>query len=50
MQVDQAVVLAGDFARPVAAMAWARQFNVPTLFVAGNHEFYGADLDTVMAQ
>jgi len=44
------VVLAGDFARPAAALAWARQFSVPTLFVAGNHEFYGADLGTVMAQ
>ena len=38
------VVLAGDLGRPEAAMEWARQFDRPTLFVAGNHEFYGSDL------
>lgn len=39
------VVLAGDLHRPAGAMAWARQFgDTPTLFVAGNHEFYGGDL------
>lgn len=40
------VVLAGDLGRPPAAIAWARQFAQPTLFVAGNHEFYGSDLDS----
>ena len=44
------VVLAGDLGRPAAAIAWARQFDRPTLFVAGNHEFYGSDLSTTMAQ
>ena len=44
------VVLAGDLHRPAQAMAWARQFAQPTLFVAGNHEFYGSDLVTTMAQ
>lgn len=44
------VVLAGDLGRPAAALAWARQFPQPTLFVAGNHEFYGSDLSTAMAQ
>ena len=38
------VVVAGDLHRPAAAIAWARQFRQPTLFVAGNHEFYGSDL------
>ena len=39
------VVLAGDLHRPAGAIDWARQFgNTPTLFVAGNHEFYGGDL------
>ncbi len=39
------LVLAGDLHRPAGAIAWARQFGAtPTLFVAGNHEFYGADL------
>ena len=44
------VVLAGDFGRPAMALEWARQFAQPTLFVAGNHEFYGSDLVTAMAQ
>ena len=39
------LVLAGDLHPPAGAIAWARQFGAtPTLFVAGNHEFYGADL------
>lgn len=38
------LVLAGDLHRPAAAIEWARQFDMPTLFVAGNHEFYGGDL------
>lgn len=38
------LVLAGDLHRPAGAIAWARQFTLPTLFVAGNHEFYGGDL------
>jgi len=38
------VVLAGDLHRPAGAIEWARQFRQPTLFVAGNHEFYGSDL------
>ena len=32
-----------------SAIAWARQFVRPTLFVAGNHEFYGSDLQTTLA-
>jgi len=39
------VVLAGDIARPAAAMAWAAGFNKPVLYVPGNHEFYGGSLD-----
>jgi hypothetical protein len=39
------LVLAGDLHRPAGAIEWARQFgDTPTLFVAGNHEFYGGDL------
>ncbi len=39
------VVIAGDLHRPAGAMEWSRQFrDTPTLFVAGNHEFYGSDL------
>ena len=44
------VVLAGDLQRPAQAMAWAAQMGRPTVFVAGNHEFYGSDLVTTMAQ
>ena len=44
------VVIAGDLGRPAPAIAWAAQFDVPTLFVAGNHEFYGSDLVSAMAQ
>ena len=43
------VVLAGDLQRPAQGMAWARQFSQPTLYVAGNHEFYGSDLVSTMA-
>lgn len=42
------VVLAGDLHRPAGAIEWARQHRQPTLFVAGNHEFYGGDLSTTM--
>lgn len=44
------VVLAGDLQRPAQAMAFARQMGKPTVLVAGNHEFYGSDLVTTMAQ
>lgn len=38
------VVLAGDVARPAQAIEWARGLGKPTLFVPGNHEFYGGSL------
>jgi hypothetical protein len=38
------VVLAGDIARPAAAIEWARSCPTPIVYVAGNHEFYGSDL------
>ncbi len=44
------VVLAGDLARPAAAIAWARALERPVVFVAGNHEFYGGDLDTTQSE
>jgi predicted phosphodiesterase len=44
------VVIAGDLGRPQAAMDWAAQFPQPTLFVAGNHEFYGSDLQSTLAE
>jgi Icc-related predicted phosphoesterase len=45
------VVLAGDLHRPGGAIEWARQYEgTPTLFVAGNHEFYGSDLASTMRE
>jgi len=38
------LVLAGDIERPGAACAWARRLRKPVIYVAGNHEFYGGDL------
>ena len=39
------VVLAGDIARPREAIAWASRFSQPVLYIAGNHEFYGASME-----
>lgn len=44
------VILAGDLGRPEIAIDWARQYTQPTLFVAGNHEYYGSDLVTALAE
>ncbi|HEU0230235.1 MAG TPA: metallophosphoesterase [Burkholderiaceae bacterium] len=42
------VILAGDIARPAQAIAWARGFTQPVLYVAGNHEFYGGNLSATV--
>src|SRR5437867_3042802 len=39
-----AVILAGDIARPKQAVAWASGFAKPVLYVPGNHEFYGGSI------
>jgi predicted phosphodiesterase len=39
------VILAGDIARPRDAIAWAQAFAKPVLYVPGNHEFYGGEID-----
>jgi predicted phosphodiesterase len=44
------VILAGDVARPRDAIAWARHFDKPVLYVPGNHEFYGGSLEDVAAE
>ena len=41
------VILAGDIARPRDAVAWARHFDKPVLYVPGNHEFYGSSPEVV---
>ncbi len=44
------VVLAGDIARPAAAIAWARSLGKPAVYVPGNHEFYGSSLAGTVAE
>jgi len=44
------VVLAGDIARPAAAVEWARRLGKPVVYVPGNHEFYGASLPGTVGQ
>jgi predicted phosphodiesterase len=44
------VVLAGDIARPQQAIAWARELGKPTVYVPGNHEFYGGSLGGTLAE
>ncbi|HUH93082.1 MAG TPA: metallophosphoesterase [Casimicrobiaceae bacterium] len=39
-----AVVVAGDVARPNEAIAWVVRFAKPVFYVAGNHEFYGGSI------
>src|ERR1700740_2743632 len=43
------VILAGDIDKGPRSVKWASDtFNgLPVLYVAGNHEFYGANIDTV---
>jgi len=45
------VILAGDIHMHQQGLAWAqRHFNVPVLYVPGNHEFYGECLELVPGQ
>ena len=39
-----AVVVAGDIARPKEAVAWLRALRKPAMYVPGNHEFYGGSI------
>ncbi|WP_368642430.1 metallophosphoesterase [Castellaniella ginsengisoli] len=43
-------ILAGDIARPRAAMEWASGIPRPVLYVPGNHEFYGGSIPHVRAE
>lgn len=40
-------ILAGDIARPQAAMQWAGSLGRPVIYVPGNHEFYRGDITGV---
>ena len=44
------VVLAGDVARPAQAVEWAMALGKPTLFVPGNHEFYGGSMPETLRE
>lgn len=44
------VVLAGDIANGAAGIEWAKEaFRVPVLYLAGNHEYYDGEFDSVQA-
>jgi len=45
-----AVILAGDVARPAEAVAWARRLGKIVLYVPGNHEFYGGSIPRRIAE
>jgi predicted phosphodiesterase len=45
-----AVILAGDIARPRQAVSWASGFAKPVLYVPGNHEFYGGSIAGTVAE
>lgn len=44
-----AVILAGDIAEGAAGIFWARETfpDLPVIYVAGNHEFYGGEVSQV---
>lgn len=41
------VILAGDIDIKNRAIAWAKQFEKPVLYVLGNHEFYGEQFQKI---
>lgn len=44
------VVLAGDIANGVAGIEWAKKaFRTPVLYLAGNHEYYEGEFESVQA-
>jgi predicted phosphodiesterase len=44
------VVLAGDIGPARQAAAWAMRLGKPVLYVLGNHEFYGGNIDRAAAE
>ncbi|MGC7405563.1 metallophosphoesterase [Pandoraea pneumonica] len=48
--VADVTILAGDISRPAQAIEWAKQLPRPVIYVAGNHEFYGATLAGTLAE
>ena len=41
------IILAGDIDVKLRAIPWALEFNKPVIYVAGNHEFYGMQVEEV---
>ena len=41
------IIAAGDIGLGAAGVPWLRDSGKPTVYVAGNHEFYGSDLEQV---
>ena len=37
------IVAAGDIGVGLQGIEWLKRFNRPTIYVAGNHEYYGGD-------
>lgn len=50
-QVGDVMVLAGDISIGLQGVAWAKTvFNCPVVYVPGNHEYYGQDMETLDGQ
>jgi predicted phosphodiesterase len=45
-----AVIAAGDIARPKEAVAWLKGLRKPVFYVPGNHEFYGGSIARTRAE
>lgn len=43
------VIAAGDIGVGASGVDWLRASGRPTIYVAGNHEYYGGDIDAVQA-
>jgi len=47
-QAGDVMILAGDIGVGLQGVTWARNaFDVPVIYVAGNHEYYGRNIDTL---
>lgn len=44
------VILAGDIDTKGRGISWASQFEQPVLYVAGNHEYYGKQVESIQAK
>lgn len=44
------IILAGDIDVKLRAIPWALNFNKPVIYVAGNHEFYGMQIEEVKSK